>query len=71
MNYTGYSDSMWSSGHPKYHEKKQSFNLFSANVNVQKNNVGRINRATLVPSLPPTHLEGCNIIDIKYFVKVI
>ena len=42
MNYTGYSDSMWSSGHPKYHENKQSFNLFSANVNVQTNNVGHI-----------------------------
>lgn len=70
VNYTGYSDNFWSSGHPKYHEKKQSFNLFSGAVNVKKNNTSQINRATYVPSVPPSHLEGCNIIDIRYFVKL-
>ena len=70
VNYTGYSDNFWSSGHPKYHEKKQSFNLFCGNVNIKKNNTGQINKATFVPSLPPTKLEGCNIIDIRYIVKV-
>lgn len=70
VNYTGYSDNFWSSGHPKYHEKKQSFNLFCGNVNIKKNNTGQINKATFVPSLPPTKLEGCNIIDIRYIVKL-
>ena len=70
VNYTGYSDSIWSSGHPKYHEKKQSFNLFAGRTNIKGNSSVNINKATYVPSVPPTKLEGCNIIDIRYFVKV-
>lgn len=70
VNYTGYSDSLWSSGHPKYHEKKQSFNLFAGRTNIKGNSSVNINKATYVPSVPPTQLEGCNIIDIRYFVKL-
>jgi hypothetical protein len=30
----------------------------------------KINGATVIPSLPPSKLDGCSFIDIEYLVKV-
>ncbi|KAJ8302419.1 hypothetical protein KUTeg_018815 [Tegillarca granosa] len=68
VKYTGFSDSLFSSGNPKYHTKTQDISLFGHAVNIGQNSTHSINRATLVPSLPPSHLEGCNIIDIDYII---
>ncbi|XP_060556233.1 arrestin domain-containing protein 17-like [Ruditapes philippinarum] len=59
-----------SSGHPKNSPKTASFSLLHYNCNIKQRTSERINRATLVPSLPPSGLEGCGIIDIAYTVEL-
>ncbi|XP_025115473.1 arrestin domain-containing protein 2-like isoform X2 [Pomacea canaliculata] len=68
VTYTGYSNSIFSSGHPKHHTKLDTFSLFSTTNRIKKNCEEHINRAAPVPALPPSRLEGCGIIDISYFV---
>ncbi|XP_053402728.1 arrestin domain-containing protein 17-like [Mercenaria mercenaria] len=68
--YQGKSDAFLSSGHPKFHPKTASFSLLHLNCNIKQRSTETINRATLVPSLPPSGLEGCGIINIDYTVEL-
>ncbi|WAR12260.1 ARD17-like protein, partial [Mya arenaria] len=70
VTYSGTSDSILSSGRPKFHTKTYDFNLFSENVSVRQHTNQHINGSTLIPSLPPSNLDGCSIIEIKYSVKM-
>lgn len=69
VTYKGFSDSIFSSGHPKYHPKQTSFSLHHQTCNILKGTTDTINRATAIPSLPPSNLEGCDIISIDYQIK--
>ena len=68
--FTGYSDSLFSSGKPHLHTKVESFSLFNQPVNVRKNANKKFSGASTIPSLVPSLLEGCNIINIQYFVSL-
>ncbi|XP_041375090.1 arrestin domain-containing protein 17-like [Gigantopelta aegis] len=71
VTYTGYSDSLFSSGHPKQHTKIDQFSLCSHSCNLKKNTEEHLNRIATIPSLPPSKMEGCSIIDITYFLSLI
>ncbi|OWF34734.1 arrestin domain-containing protein 17-like [Mizuhopecten yessoensis] len=66
--YTGYSDSLFSSGNPHYHQKVDTFNLVSGNLSIPQGATKTFHQASVVPSLPPSKLEGCQIVDIIYNV---
>lgn len=68
--YTGYSDSFFSSGKPHYHTKQENFSMFNQAVRVKKNSKQTYSGASTIPSLPPSILEGCNIINLQYFIIV-
>ncbi|KAK3085924.1 hypothetical protein FSP39_010765 [Pinctada imbricata] len=71
VTYTGYSDSIFSSNKPHYHPKVDNFTLYHGKITCNKGTSFKVNQACFVPSLPPSDLPGCNIIDIKYTVKLI
>ncbi|XP_061183522.1 arrestin domain-containing protein 3-like [Saccostrea echinata] len=67
VTYTGFSNSLFSSGNPKYKTKSETYTLYvnrTLAVGVGQHQV--FTRAMPVPSLPPSYLKGCNIIDIQY-----
>ncbi|XP_069113549.1 arrestin domain-containing protein 17-like [Argopecten irradians] len=66
--YTGYSDSLFSSGNPHYHQKVDTFNLVSGNLSIPQGTTKAFHQASVIPSLPPSKLEGCRIVDITYTV---
>ncbi|XP_052059942.1 arrestin domain-containing protein 17-like [Mytilus californianus] len=66
--FTGYSDSFFSSGKPHYHTKNENFSMFNQPVRVKKNSTQTYSGASTIPSLPPSILEGCNIINLQYFI---
>ncbi|KAL4235194.1 Arrestin (or S-antigen) [Mactra antiquata] len=69
--YKGISDSFMSSGNPKLHPKTISFDLFRVmDSNIKQRTTETIRRANVIPSVPPSFLEGCDIIDIQYNVKL-
>ncbi|KAK3611649.1 hypothetical protein CHS0354_021902 [Potamilus streckersoni] len=68
VQYTGFCNHIFSSGSPKYHMKEEKFSLLNESLRVPKNETGRINRGSILPSLPPSYLEGCGIISTSYFV---
>lgn len=68
VKYTGYSDSIFSSGNPKYHSKTDTFPLFSGFFQVKRHSDGHLSQQVCIPALPPSRLDGCGIIDISYFV---
>ncbi|KAH3771920.1 arrestin domain-containing protein 17-like isoform X1 [Dreissena polymorpha] len=71
VKYTGVSDSFLSSGRPKFMTKSHDFNLFtSGSMIIRPHKDHHINNSTLIPSLPPSYNDGCNIIDIQYEVKL-
>ncbi|KAK7113908.1 arrestin domain-containing protein 17-like [Littorina saxatilis] len=70
VTYTGYSNSIFSSGHPKHHTKVDNFSLLNHTNRIKRNTEEHIHRAVAVPPLPPSNLEGCGIIDISYFVEL-
>ena len=70
VTYTGYSNSIFSSGHPKHHTKVDTYALLNYTNRIKRNTEEHIHRAVSVPALPPSSLEGCGIIDISYFVEV-
>ncbi|KAK7498014.1 hypothetical protein BaRGS_00010602 [Batillaria attramentaria] len=70
VTYTGYSNSIFSSGHPKHHTKVDVYPLLNHPCRIKKNTEEHINRAVCVPALPPSTLEGCGIIDIVYYVEL-
>lgn len=70
VTYTGYSNSIFSSGHPKHHTKVDTYSLLQSNNRIKRNSEEHIHRAVCVPALPPSNLEGCGIIDISYFVEL-
>ncbi|RUS82645.1 hypothetical protein EGW08_009598 [Elysia chlorotica] len=68
VRYTGYSDSVFSSGQPKFHTKTDSYPLFTGQFSVKRRSEGHLSRSVCVPALPPSRLDGCGIIEISYFV---
>ncbi|XP_012936759.1 arrestin domain-containing protein 17 [Aplysia californica] len=68
VKYTGYSDSIFSSGHPKFHTKVDNFPLYNGPFFVRKNCTERLSKSICVPALPPSKLDGCGIIDITYLI---
>ena len=71
VTYTGYSNSIFSSGHPKHHTKVDTYSLLNYTSRIKRNTEEHIHRAVSVPALPPSSLDGCGIIDISYFVEVL
>ncbi|XP_059147748.1 arrestin domain-containing protein 17-like [Physella acuta] len=70
VTYTGYSDSIFSHGLPKYHTKTNNFSLFTESFHVKRHSEGHISQSICIPALPPSRLDGCKVIDISYFVYV-
>ncbi|KAL5022520.1 hypothetical protein ScPMuIL_001675 [Solemya velum] len=70
VTYTGFSNSLFSSGNPRYHVKVDKFHLFNGHCTIKKSQSQEIQRATLIPSLPPSRLDGCGIIEITYIVEL-
>ncbi|XP_048253517.1 arrestin domain-containing protein 17-like [Haliotis rufescens] len=70
VTYTGFSDSIFSSGNPKQHTKLDQFDLLSHPCRIKQNMEEHINRGGIIPALPPSGLEGCGIIDIQYIVAL-
>lgn len=68
--YQGKSAAFLSSGNPKFHPKTATFSLLKYDCRIKQRTSESINRATLVPSLPPSWLEGCGIINIDYTVEL-
>lgn len=68
--FTGYSDNLFSSGKPHFHPKVENFSLFNQPVSINKNSREKYSGASTIPSLPPSVLEGCSIINIQYFVML-
>ncbi|XP_060596055.1 arrestin domain-containing protein 17-like [Ruditapes philippinarum] len=69
--YTGISDAIFSNQRPKMHTKKQPFYLlYSRDCNFKPNTSKQIEKTIIVPSLPATGLDGCDIIDIKYSLEL-
>ncbi|KAL3859288.1 hypothetical protein ACJMK2_009514 [Sinanodonta woodiana] len=68
VQYTGFCNHIFSSGSPKYHTKEEKFSLLNESLRVPNNETGRINRGSILPSLPPSYLEGCGIISTSYFI---
>ncbi|XP_048769206.2 arrestin domain-containing protein 2-like [Ostrea edulis] len=67
VNYTGFSNSLFSSGNPKFKTKSETYPLYvNQSLAVDKGQHQIFTRAMPVPSLPPSYLKGCNIIDIQY-----
>lgn len=67
VTYTGFSNSLFSSGNPKYKTKSEVYPLYvNQSLAVDKGQHQVYTRAIPVPSLPPSYLKGCNIIDIQY-----
>ncbi|KAH9503434.1 Arrestin domain-containing protein 17 [Bulinus truncatus] len=70
VKYTGYSDSIFSSGHPKFHVKTDNYPLFSGPYHIKKHSEGHLSRSVCIPALPPSRLDGCGIIEISYSVHM-
>ncbi|CAG5124903.1 unnamed protein product [Candidula unifasciata] len=68
VKYTGYSDSIFSSGHPKFHVKIDNYPLFTGHFFVKRHSEGHLSRSVCIPALPPSRLDGCGIIDVSYMV---
>ncbi|GFR81711.1 arrestin domain-containing protein 3 [Elysia marginata] len=70
VRYTGYSDSLFSSGNPKYHDKVNSWTLRQADEEIPPGKTATYNSHCIIPAVAPSLLEGCNIIDINYELHV-
>lgn len=70
VRYTGYSDSLFSSGNPKYHDKVNSWTLRQADEGIPPGKTVTYNNHCVIPAVAPSLLEGCNIIDINYELHV-
>ncbi|XP_059149719.1 arrestin domain-containing protein 3-like [Physella acuta] len=70
VRYTGFSDSLFSSGHPKYHDKINHWVLFQADDDIGAGKTFHLVSACSIPAVAPSLLEGCNIIDIMYEIHV-
>ncbi|CAL1533618.1 unnamed protein product, partial [Lymnaea stagnalis] len=70
VRYTGFSDSLFSSGNPKHHDKVNNWVLFETDDEVGAGKAHRYNSCCTIPAVAPSLLEGCNIIDIMYEVYV-
>lgn len=71
VTYTGFSNSLFSSGNPKYKTKSEVYPLYvNQSLAVDKGQHQVYTHAMPVPSLPPSYLKGCNIIDIQYTLTV-
>ena len=68
--YEGRSDSLMSSGRPHYQVKTNDFNMMTLGLALRPHTTRNINEGSLIPSLPPSHLEGCSIINIEYSIIV-
>ncbi|GFN79188.1 arrestin domain-containing protein 3-like [Plakobranchus ocellatus] len=70
VRYTGYSDSLFSSGNPKYHDKVNSWTLMQADDEIAPGKTATYSTHCVIPAVAPSLLEGCNIIDINYELHV-
>uniref|UniRef100_A0A2C9L2Q6 Arrestin C-terminal-like domain-containing protein n=1 Tax=Biomphalaria glabrata TaxID=6526 RepID=A0A2C9L2Q6_BIOGL len=70
VRYTGYSDSLFSSGNPKYHDKVNNWVLFETDDEIRAGKACRYVNYCTIPAVAPSLLEGCNIIDIMYEIQV-
>ncbi|CAG5123270.1 unnamed protein product [Candidula unifasciata] len=70
VRYTGYSDSLFSSGNPKYHDKVSNWVLFQSEDGIGAGRSGYFNSYCIIPAVAPSLLEGCGIIDIMYEIHL-
>ncbi|KAH9509547.1 hypothetical protein Btru_046127 [Bulinus truncatus] len=70
VRYTGYSDSLFSSGNPKYHDKINNWVLFETDDEIGAGKACQYVNFCTIPAVAPSLLEGCNIIDIMYEIQV-
>ncbi|ESO83039.1 hypothetical protein LOTGIDRAFT_169668 [Lottia gigantea] len=66
VTYTGYSDSLFSSGQPKYYTKTTPIELYSSNNLVESRKFTSIKESVMLPAMPPSKLECCSIMSIEY-----
>ena len=70
VRYTGYSDSVFSSGNPKYHDKVNAWVLYEIEDEIEANKTYTLHNYALIPAVAPSLLEGCGIISTMYQVTV-
>nr|KAG5707491.1 hypothetical protein BaRGS_011995 [Batillaria attramentaria] len=70
VKYTGYSDSVFSSGNPKYHEKVNAWVLYEIEEEIEAQKTFTLHNYALLPAVAPSLLEGCNIISTMYQVSL-
>ncbi|KAK6186164.1 hypothetical protein SNE40_008257 [Patella caerulea] len=66
VTYQGYSDSLFSSGSPKYHTKTTPLGLFESGEGIESHKYTSLKRSVGLPAMPPSKLEGCSIITTEY-----
>ncbi|XP_005096796.1 arrestin domain-containing protein 17 [Aplysia californica] len=70
VQYTGFSDSVFSSGNPKYHNKVNEWDLFHSDDKIGAGKAAIFRSHCIIPAVAPSLLEGCNIIDITYEIHL-
>ena len=70
MRYTGYSDSVFSSGNPKFHDKVNAWVLYEIEDEIEANKTYTLHNYALIPAVAPSLLDGCGIISTMYQVTV-
>lgn len=70
VRYTGYSDSVFSSGNPKFHDKVNAWVLYEIEDEIEANKTYTLHNYALIPAVAPSVLDGCGIISTMYQVTV-
>ncbi|XP_076449352.1 arrestin domain-containing protein 17-like [Babylonia areolata] len=70
VRYTGYSDSVFSSGNPKFHDKVNAWVLYEIEDEIEANKTYSLHNYALIPAVAPSLLEGCGIISTMYEVTL-
>ena len=70
VHYTGYSDSVFSSGNPKQHDKVNVWVLYEIEDEIEANKTFTLHNYALMPAVAPSLLDGCGIISTNYEVIV-
>lgn len=70
VRYTGYSDSVFSSGHPKFHDKVNAWVLYEIEDEIEANKTFTLHNYALIPAVAPSLLEGCDIMSTMYQITL-
>ncbi|XP_025115959.1 arrestin domain-containing protein 17-like [Pomacea canaliculata] len=70
VRYTGYSNSVFSSGNAKYHDKVNAWVLYEIDEDIEAQKTFTLHNYALIPAVAPSLLEGCNIISTMYQVSL-